>query len=251
MAETAASPRIELPCGDETVLPEARRPFGEHLEELRRRLLRSLFWLTAATGLSWIWAPRLLAWLIEPMGQVVFLSPMEPFLVQLKAALLGGLLLGSPGIAWECWSFVQPALRPAARPRTITLVAASAALFLAGAWLGRRFLLPASLAILLGFRTEFMAPMLTVGAAMNFAFWLIAGSGLLFQIPLGIVVLCRGGWVRPATLVRQWRPAAVGLLVLAAVVTPGPDIVSQLILAAPLAGLYLLSAGLAWLACRR
>lgn len=232
-------------------LPEGRRPFGEHLEELRRRLLRGLLWLAAATALSWIWAPRLLAWLIEPIGQVVFLSPAEPFLVHLKAALLGGLALGSPGIAWECWSFVRPALRPAVRPRTIALAAASAALFLAGAWLGWRLLLPTSLKILLGFRTEFMVPMLSVGAAINFAFWLIAGCGLVFQIPLGIFVLCSAGWVRPVTLIRQWRLAAVALLILAAILTPGPDIVSQLILTAPLAGLYLVSVGLAWLAWRR
>ena len=228
-----------------------RTPFLSHLEEIRRRLLRGLLWLGIGTLIAWRFSPQILARLVEPVGQVVYLSPLEPFLVRLTAAFLGGLGLSFPLLAWEAWGFVRPALRPAERWLASTLIPASVLLFFVGAGFGWKLLLPAALTILEGFGTEFMMPMITLGAYLNFAGWLIVGCGLIFQMPLVILFLIRAGIVRPWTLLRGWRVAAVALLVTAAVITPTPDIFTQLLLAAPLAGLYLISVILGFLAGER
>ena len=230
------------------VIPlEERQPFLVHLEELRWRLLRSFLWIGLGGVVAWRAAPQILGILIRPAGRVVFLSPTEPFLVHLKAAFLGGLVLSCPLLAWEVWGFFRPALPVRGRGWVLAFLPASAGLFLAGAWFGWKWLLPAALKILLSFGGEVMTPMLTVGSVVGFACWLIAGCGLIFQLPLAVFFLAVAGLVRPAMLLRHWRLAVVGILITAAVLTPTPDILTQLLLAGPLAALYAVSIVLALL----
>ena len=193
-------------------------------------------------------APRLLEILIRPVGQVVYLSPVEPFLVHLKVAFLGGLGISFPLLAWEAWGFVRPAFASSGgRSPVLALILLSAGLFFAGAWFGWKLLLPAALKILRSFGEGVMTPMITVGSYISFAGWLIIGCGLIFQVPLIILSLVTIGLVRPVTLLRQWRLAVVGILIISAVITPTPDICNQLLLAGPLAALYLLSVILSFL----
>lgn len=241
---SAVSPIHELP------FPEERRPFLAHLEELRRRVIRSFLWVGLGTAAGWVWAPRILEAIIRPVGQVVYLSPVEPFMTQLKVAVLAGLGISSPLLAWEAWGFLRPALGGARRAQAAALSAASAALFLAGGWAGWRFFLPAALKVLLSFGSASMAPMLTVGNYVGFAGWLLLSCGLAFQIPLAVWFVTRAGWVRPAALLRQWRVAVVVILVLAAALTPTPDVATQLLLASVLGALYLLSVGVAYIGSR-
>lgn len=216
------------------------------MEELRWRLLRCFLWAGVGMAVAWRVAPQILKILIRPAGQVVFLSPTEPFVVHLKAAFLGGILLGCPLLAWEVWGFFRPALPVRGRGWVLAFLPASAGLFLAGAWFGWKWLLPSALKILLSFSGDVMTPMLTVGNTVGFACWLIAGCGLIFQLPLAVFCLAAAGLVRPATLLRHWRLALVAILITAAVLTPTPDIFTQLLLAGPLAALYLVSVGLAF-----
>ena len=243
MGTTAQSPEPE--AGEIFPLDD-RQPFLVHLEELRRRLLRCFLWMGLGVAAAWRWAPQLLEILIRPVGPVVFLSPAEPFLVHLKVAFLGGLGVSFPLLAWEVWGFLRPALPHQGRWVVLALLPASAVLFFTGAWFGWALLLPAALKILLSFAGG-MTPMLTVGNTIGFAGWLIAGCGLIFQTPLIVFFLAVAGWVRPSTLLRQWRIAVVAILITAAVLTPTPDIFTQLLLAGPLAALYLASVLLAFL----
>ena len=241
--ETATNRELE----EGVVLPfDGRRPLLDHLEELRWRFLRSFLWIGLGMIAAWRAAPHLLQVLIRPVGQVVFLSPAEPFMVHLKVAFLGGLGLSFPLLAWEAWSFVRPAFPGGSRWPVLALIPVSAGLFFAGAWFGWKLLLPAALKILLSFGGV-MTPMITVGSYISFAGWLIAGCGLIFQVPLVVLFLAAVGLVRPAMLLRQWRLAVIGILIIAAVITPTPDIFTQLLLAGPLAVLYLLSVVLSFL----
>ena len=244
MAETTAQRETEP--GE--ILPlDERRPFLEHLEELRRRFLRCFLWGGLGMAAAWRAAPEILEVLIRPVGQVVFLSPAEPFLVHLKAAFLGGLVLSCPLLAWEAWGFFRPALPSRGRGVVLALLPLSAGLFLLGVWFGWQWLLPSALKLLLSFGGGIMQPMLTVNSYVGFACWLIAGCGLIFQVPLAVFILSAAGWVRPAALLRHWRFALVAILVTAAALTPTPDIFTQLLLAMPLFALYLLSTGLAFI----
>ncbi len=241
--KTATNPELERA----PVLPlDDRRPFLEHLEELRRRLLRCFLWMGLGMAVAWRFAPQLLEVLIRPVGQVVFLSPTEPFLVHLKAAFLGGLGLSFPLLALEVWGFIRPAM-PSGRPWPLLLIMpVSGALFSLGAWFGWAWLLPSALKILLSFGGGMMQPMLTVNSYIGFAGWMIAGCGLIFQLPVVVLLLTATGLVRPVWLVRQWRIAVVAILVVAAVLTPTPDVLTQLLLAGPLAVLYIVSVLLAF-----
>ena len=241
---TATSPGIE---GGAVLPGDERRPFLDHLEELRRRLLRCFLWVAVGTGLAWRLTPGILRELVLPVGQLVFLSPVEPFTVRLQIAFWGGLVFSFPLWAWEVWGFLRPALRSIERWSSLLFLLLSVALFFIGAGFGWRLLLPAALKILFAFGAGVMTPMLTVGSYVSFASWLILGCGLVFQVPLVILFLTRTGLVRPQTLLRQWRLAIVAILIVAAVLTPTPDVFTQLLLAAPLGILYLLSAGLALL----
>jgi sec-independent protein translocase protein TatC len=226
--------------------PDRKRPLLEHLEEIRRRLLRIFLWAGLGTAIVWHYAHSLLAWLIRPVGQVVFTRLTEPFLVHLKVAFLGGILLASPLIAWECWSFIRPAVKKTpARFALIFLALFSALLFLAGAWFGWIVLVPSALKVLLAFGADFMTPMIGIGDYLSFVSWLAIGCGLIFQTPLVILFLATAGVVRPATLLKHWRAAVVVILLIAAVLTPTPDVVSQLLMAAPLFVLYFFSVGIA------
>lgn len=222
------------------ILPlDERRPFLDHLEELRRRLLRSFLWVGFGTAAAWAAAPGILELLVRPVGQVVFLSPVEPFQVHLKTAFLGGLALSFPLLAWEAWGFFSPALPSRGRKPLLVSLPLSGGLFVLGMWFGWKWLLPGALKVLLSFGGGIMMPMLTVDHYVGFAGWLIVGCGLIFQVPLAVILLSAAGLVRPAALLRQWRLTLVAILAVSAVLTPTPDVFTQLLLAAPLAALYL------------
>ncbi len=224
-----------------------RQPFLAHLEELRWRALRSFFWI--ALGMAGImrFSGRILDWFLRPVGQVVFLSPAEPFMAHLTVVFFGGLLAASPFLAWEVWGFFAPALAPRERRGILFLVPMSVGLLALGIWFGWKVLLPAALSFLMSFSSASLTPMITVGSYVGFAGWLVAGCGLIFQMPMVVLFLARIGVLHPMTLLRQWRLAIVAILVVAAVVTPTPDIVNQLLLATPMAVLYFLSVALAFL----
>ncbi len=226
---------------------EGKLPFLVHLEELRWRLVRSILWTGLGMLVTFRFAREILAWFIRPVGTVVFLSPVEPFLAYLKVAFVGGIAVASPLIAWEMWGFFGPALFPRERRSIFLLVPVSVGLFFLGVWFCWRFLLPAGLKFLLSFASENLTPMLTVGSYVSFAGWLLIGCGLVFQTPIVVMALARLGIVSPRTLLRQWRIAVVVILVLAAVITPTPDVANQLLLAIPMGILYFLSVGLAFL----
>lgn len=234
-----------------TARPDERKPFLEHLEELRRRLLRCFLWAVIGAAVAWGFTPELLRWLIRPAGQVVYLSPVEPFLVHLKVAMFSGLLLSSPLLAWEVWGFACPALGPGACSLVGLLLPISLGLLLVGAWFGWNVLLPGALKVLLSFGAGVMTPMLAVDHYVTFASWLILGCGLVFQVPLLVLFLTRTGIVRPQMLLRHWRFALVLILLAAAVLTPTPDVFTQLLLAAPLLILYTVSVALSFLVRRR
>lgn len=226
---------------------EDRQPLLSHLEELRWRLLRSLGWIALGMGVAFQFSGRILAVLIAPVGKVVFLSPVEPFLVHLKVAFLGGLVVSSPLLFWEAWSFLRPAFFPKERRLILVLVPVSAGLFVGGVWFGWKLLLPTALKFLLSFSSESFVPMLTVAHYVGFAGWLIAACGFMFQMPMVVLFLAKLKWVTPRMLLRQWRMSLVGILILSAVLTPTPDMATQLLLAIPMCALYLVSVALSFM----
>jgi len=217
----------------------------EHLEELRTRLLISLAAFVVAMLFSFLFVEPILQLLIRPVGRVVFLAPTEAFFVRLRVAALSGAFLSLPLVLYQVWRFVGVGLTPTERRSTISLLPFSLALFVGGAAFAFFAILPVGVRFLLGYQTESLVPMISVGAYTSFATAFVLAFGLVFQLPIVILFLARIGVVTPASLVAGRRYALLGIVVLSAFLTPGGDVFSQALMAIPT---YLLYEASIWIA---
>lgn len=174
-----------------------------------------------------------LEWLAKPVGRFIYTAPTDAFLIRLKLALGMGGVAAFPVFLYQAWRFVESALYAQERRLVFSILPTSTLLFFIGMALALFVVVPTAVRFLLGFGAPALLPMISIQAYLSFLFWMIIGFGVLFQLPLVIVVLCRTGVTTSRTLAAYRRHVFVGLLVLAALVTPGPDIFSQLVLLIP------------------
>lgn len=216
-------------------------PFWEHLEELRRRVLRAIGVLLAMTIGAYLYSGRILDRLVVgTIGEATFLKPMEVFNTRVKISFLIGLVVAAPYLLWEIWAFLVPGLLQRERKMVGPLVLWSALLFYAGIAFAYFIVNPLMLQLLVGFRTEHIRPQIAVSALLDFMTSMALASGILFQLPMVVAALSMVGVLHPSFLIRRWRHAVVGIFILTAVVTPG-DGPSQIVLAAPVLLLYFAS----------
>ena len=230
----------------------ARLALADHLEELRRRLAAGLLALITGCLVGLVFADKIITWLRQPAGVLLerfaFFSPLEPLMAYLKVALVAGLAMSMPVLLWQAWAFVRPGLRPQERRYGLIFVGWGSVQFLLGAAVAQYLLLPVSLRILLGMASDVMIPVISIDRYLTFVTSLILACGLLFELPVVLVILARLGIVTSEWL-RQQRPYAVLVLVItAAVVTPTTDPLNLMLMAVPLVLLYEASIHLARLA---
>lgn len=225
----------------------------EHLEELRRRLLIAFAALGVGAAIGFAFVDRVLDLLIRQLQvpHVVFFAPAEALFIRIKIALLLGVFIGLPVILYQLWAFVAVGLTGAERRAVRGLLPPSLVLFALGAAFGVFVIMPVGVRVLLGYQTEKVQPMLAVGPALSFLMAFMLAFGFIFQLPIAVVFLVRMGLVSPATLAAGRRYAIVGIAVLSAVLTPGTDVVSQMLMAVPTYALYELSIWLARLVAPR
>jgi sec-independent protein translocase protein TatC len=176
--------------------------------------------------------------LIRPVGRVIFTAPTEAFFIRLKVAALAGAFLSLPVILWQIWRFVSVGLTPKERRYALSLLPFSLILFVAGGAFAFFAILPVGVRFLLSYQTETLVPMISIGAYTSFATAFVLAFGLVFQLPVVILLLARIGIVTPATLAAGRRYALLAIVVASAVLTPGGDIFSQLLMAVPTYLLY-------------
>lgn len=165
-------------------------------------------------------------------------SPYEQFMKALLYAFFGGLILAFPYVIWEVWRFIQPALSKKERGLIRWNVFFSSLLFFTGILFGYFVILPFSITFLSSFILFDEAENIwRIGDVVNFVLLLLFGSGFLFQLPVGIYYASKIGFVTPKFLRKYRKHAVVGLLVIAAIITP-PDPASQVLIFIPLLGLY-------------
>ena len=210
----------------------------EHLEELRKRLLYSLAAFGVATSAGYLFVERILAVVLRPVGQVVFLAPTEAFFVRLKVAALAGVFLSLPVTLYQLWRFVSVGLTPTERRYSLSLIPAALALFVSGAAFAFLVILPIGVRFLLSYQTPNLVPMISVQAYTSFVTAFVLAFGLLFQLPVVILFLARLGVVTPAALAAGRKYALLAIVIASAVLTPGGDVVSQMLMAVPTYILY-------------
>jgi len=245
---------------DPILEPDAELPkmsFLDHLEELRKRLLISF--IAAAVGFAacWAFAEPIFAKLQEPLTK--FLPPGDklaytrltaPFFLYMKVAFFAGLFLAAPVILLQLWLFIAPGLYKKERRLAVPFIIFGSAFFIIGGYFGWRFLLPATCSFFVETGKQFKQ-MVTVDDYFSFASMIILACGVVFETPILIFFLARLGIVTPAFLMQKFKYAVVLSFVVAAIVTPTPDMVTQAALAVPMILLYLIGTGVAFVFAKK
>jgi sec-independent protein translocase protein TatC len=217
-------------------------PFWEHLEELRRVVLRVIGLLLFTTLASYFISGKIMEEIVtRTIKDAVFLRPMEAFNARLKVAFMIGLLASIPFILWQIWTFVVPGLLHKEKKIVGPLVFWSVLLFYAGVAFSYLVVIPSMLAFLMGLGTEHIKAQIAVSYLLDFIVGMAAASGILFQLPVVVALLAMLGILRPGFLIKWWRHAVIGTFVLTAVVTPGDVFIAQAVLAVPVLILYFAS----------
>ena len=209
-----------------------------HLGELRRRLVISLVALTLGTIFAYIYIEPLMAFVTAPAGKLYFMSPAEGFFSYLKLAIFAGLLLALPVVIWQVWLFVAPALTTGEKKWAILLVPGSVLLFFCGISFAYLLVWPAAIKFFLGFGTETLTPMLSLGQYLSFLLSFILPFGIIFNLPLALLILAKLGLINSRFLARYRKIMIVASFVIGGIITPTPDIFSQTMMAIPIMLLY-------------
>lgn len=240
----------------ETLSDTGRMSFLDHLGELRVRLLRALLAVSLCFAVAWSQSRRIFRIFVQPIQpflgghKLVFLEVTEPFLLYMKVSLLVAIFAASPLILYQLWAFVSPGLYPKEKRYAAPFILIASLFFLGGGLFGYLVAFPYAARFLLSIAGDFQ-PALTVRSLFGFESKIILGMGLVFEMPVAIFLLSRLGVVSPAFLLRNLKYAVLIIFIVAAVVTPTPDVITQCIFALPMLGLYLLGIGAAYLVPRR
>ena len=253
-------------------MDESSAPLIEHLTELRSRLIRSVAAFVIAMLFCFIFAGYLLDFLLLPIEKTMrelgnpnpvmqYTAPQEYFFTLLRIAMVGGLALGFPVIATQLWRFVAPGLYRNEKSAFLPFIVASPALFMIGAMFAHLIVTPLAMRFFLGFADlpSMLSPLLTgaenisenktgidivfngkVNETLDITLKLIVAFGLCFQLPVLLTLMGKAGLIDADGLRRVRKYAVVGILTLAAVVTP-PDVITQVILFVAVYGLYEIS----------
>jgi sec-independent protein translocase protein TatC len=248
---------------DRSAVDETRMSFLEHLSELRMRLRNAAILFLIAVCVSFVFVkkyfqfltrPARKAWEISLAGQPAvfhFASPTEPFWVYTKIAIIGALLFSSPLIIWELWKFIAPGLYRKERRLVLAITIATATCFIGGAVFGYLVLCTPALSYMFSFAEKFngfeIQPTIMMDQLVGFMLAMLLGTGVAFELPIVLAVL---GWIGLVSARQLWRFDKYALIlstVVGGVLTPGPDVLSQLLMAGPLFALYNLSILIVWM----
>ena len=229
----------------------------QHLDELRKRIFRALLVLSGGFVFTWIFREELLRFLRRPIDPLLpegkglaFFSVTEPFLLYVKIAALASLFLLAPYLLWELWGFVSPGLYKRERRFAVPFILAGSFFFIAGGAFAYYVAFPHAVSFLLGMGEEFEA-VISARTYLGFLTTVILGLAMMFELPILIFLLAWIGVVSPQFLLRHFRWAVLLIFIVAAVITPTPDVVNLCIFAVPTLGLYLLGVGGAYLVYRK
>lgn len=234
-------------------MDDTRLPLTEHLAELRTRIVRALLFWAGGTGIAWWAREGIFRALLRPAvdalasgkGSLQAIAPGEIFFTYLKGALLGGFVLALPAILWQVWAFVAPGLHSGEKKLAIPFVLSSTLLFVLGALFGHQLVFPLMFGFLGNFESEFVKAAWTMREVWSMTVNLFLAFGIAFQLPVVVFFLASAGLLPVQKLMRYFPNAVLIIFIVAAILTPA-DWVSQVLLAVPMCGLYLLGVGVAW-----
>jgi sec-independent protein translocase protein TatC len=263
-------PPPELPKPAEGT-PEARggeegMTLWEHLDELRSRLIKMILAFVVGGIVAWTKKEWLLTIIAQPFVEawtkghpgkppvLIFLSPAAQFTAYVRVAAISGAVFALPILLYQVWAFIAPGLYAKEKRYAIPFVVSSCGLFAGGSYFGWKVAFPLAFEFLLGFQEKVgdlhIEAQITIAEYLEFVTRMLVAFGLAAELPVLVFFLAVSGLVTYKHLIKFFRYFLVIDFIVAAIVTP-PDMMSQLILALPLAGLYIFSIGVAWVFGRR
>ncbi|CAN5827895.1 hypothetical protein BH11MYX2_BH11MYX2_15840 [soil metagenome] len=260
----ASSARKRVP--DEELLEEkkddgdlegSRMPFLAHLVELKGRVTKAAFFFLGAFGVCFWFAkdiftflkqPLIDVWDVKKLGpfNVSFAGLTEPFWVEMSLALWAGVFLASPFIFYQIWKFIAPGLYKKERRMATLFAVFSAVLFIAGALFCYQFVLHNLYKFLISYGAADTKPVIMMEAYLDLTRDMMLAFGAVFELPLLIFFLALVGLVTHRSLWKFNRWFIVIAFIVGAILTPSPDVVSQIMMATPMVALYNLSIIAAW-----
>lgn len=239
-------------------MDDTKLPLTAHLAELRKRLFWMLGAWAAASIAAWSFRDEIFGYLLRPAtralatlgdgaGPLQAIAPTEILFTHIKCALLAGFVISLPVTLWQAWAFVAPGLYPREKRTTLPFVVVSTVLFLGGAAFGHTFVFPIIYQFFASFSSDYVQAAWTMREVFSMSVQLILAFGAGFELPVVVYFLALAGIAEPRTLLRGTKYGVLVSFVVGAVLTPSPDIVSQLLLAGPLSVLYLLGVAAAYL----
>jgi sec-independent protein translocase protein TatC len=245
-----------------TLFPEYRllatdsyMTFTEHLEELRGCLLKSVGAIVLASGLCYFFSDAIFKFMVAPLlrslppGQsLIGTGVTEAFFTEIKVAVAGGVFFSSPVIFYQIWRFISPGLSSKEKKLVLPFVFCATAFFLGGTFFCYRIVLPVAFVYFIEqYGTLGVTPAIRIGEYFTFFFRMVLAFGITFELPVFTFFLVRLGIWNYRLMLRTFRYAIVIIFVVAAILTPTPDIINQSLLAGPMLLLYVLSIGVAYL----
>ena len=210
----------------------------EHLQELRGCLIKSIAALILGTGCSVYFLQDIMDILTAAAKELYYMRPAEAFMIYMKVALLSGLILSSPFILYELYSFVRPALTLRERRFTLICIPLSLVLFITGMIFSYSFVFPRGLEFFLGFAAGKVNPLISMESYLDFMLMLVVPFGFAFNVPVVLTLLAYLNIVSAKMLMKYQRHVILVAFIIAGVITPTPDVITQTLLAVPLILLY-------------
>ncbi|SPF38183.1 Sec-independent protein translocase protein TatC [Syntrophobacter sp. SbD1] len=226
---------------------ENKMPLFQHLEEFRTRLLICCLAVGVGFVISYFFSGRIFGLLMKPWidamppgqsAKLIYTAPHEAFFVYMKVSLISGTFLSAPVILWQLWRFVAPGLYENEKKYMLPVIFCSCLCFISGILFGYFVVIPVAFKFFASFSSEYITPMLRTTEYLTFANKMLLCFGISFELPVFAFFLSKLGVLSADFLKRKRKWAIVLIFIAAAVLTPSPDVVSQLLMAMPLLVLY-------------
>ena len=238
----------------------AKMSFLDHLDELRRRLIACVWGLVIGCAVAFIFVQRIQSFIWLPLyndlhsingAKFMYTTGFEPFMLTMKIGALAGLLVALPFIVYQLWLFIAPGLYSHEKKLAVPFVLFCTLFFLLGAAFSHYAAFPWTWKFFLSWETEYMEFRPSIDEVFGLYVKMMLGFGLIFQMPMVVFFLARLGVITARFMIRNAKYAVLVIFIVAAVVSPGTDVVSQCLMAFPMLALYGISVFVAWMFGKR
>jgi sec-independent protein translocase protein TatC len=230
----------------------------EHLIELRKRIFRIIIILLIGFGVCYYYKDLVFDIITKPLtrvlpknGYLIYTGLTEAFFVYMKLAFFASLIITSPFILYQIWKFISPGLLLKEKKYVVPFVLSSTLLFTGGVLFGYFIVLPPAFEFFVSFNNQYLQAMISFGDYLSLFVTFLLGFGLSFELPIFIFFLAKLGIVNAKMLSKQRRYAILIIFIVAAILTPSPDALSQILMAIPLMFLYEISIFVARFAAKK